>query len=775
MTLIAPVHPDPAPAIDDDAPARYVVAVRALCEFTAKAGDLDLRFTPSPTAQEGIAGHRTVASRRCADYQAELSLAGDYRELTVRGRADGYDAGRNQLEEVKTYRGELDAMPANHRQLHWAQVKIYGWLLCQRLQLREVTLALVYFDIVSEQETLICESFSAATLQAFFEQQCTVFLGWARQELAHTRTLHQALGSLTFPHASFRTGQRVLAESVYKAVSTGWCLMAQAPTGIGKTIGTLFPLLKAAPGQKLDKIFFLTAKTPGRRLALDALGVIKHSAPELKLRVLELVARDKACEHPDKACNGDSCPLARGFYDRLPAARAAALESPWLNQAGVRDAALQHQVCPYYLSQELARWADVVIADYNYYFDLSAMLFGLSQLNQWRVAVLVDEAHNMVERARQMYSASLDQSQLKTLIQSAPEPVKKALQRVDRQWSALHKAQPGAYQAYAAAPEKFVNSLNLCISTIGDHFNEHPQAVDGTLQGFYLEAIGFARIAELFDEHFIFDIARREAGGKRILSRLSLRNVVPARFIRPRLGAARCTVLFSATLNPRHYYADLLGLPDNTAWIDVESPFHHEQLDVRIVSRISTRFTHRQASLAPIVELMAEQFESRPGNYLAFFSSFDYLQQVAELMAHTHPHITLWQQARGMGEEERHAFLERFTLSSQGIGFAVLGGAFGEGIDLPGARLIGAFIATLGLPQLNPVNEQFKQRMAALFGAGYDYTYLYPGVQKVVQAAGRVIRSQSDRGVVMLIDDRFAEPKVKQLFPAWWRPETSIG
>lgn len=316
----------------------------------------------------------------------------------MRGRADGYDAGRNQLEEVKTYRGELDAMPANHRQLHWAQVKVYGWLLCQRLQLEEVTLALVYFNIVSEQETLIREPFSAVTLQRFFKQQCTIFLGWARQELAHTQALHQTLGRLKFPHASFRTGQRALAESVYKAVSTGCCLMAQAPTGIGKTVGTLFPLLKAAPVQKLDKIFFLTAKTPGRRLALDALEVIRHSAPELRLRVLELVARDKACEHPDKACNGDSCPLARGFYDRLPAARSAALESPWLNQAGVREAALLHQVCPYYLSQELARWADVVIADYNYYFDLSALLFGLGQLNQWRVAVLVDEAHNMVER-----------------------------------------------------------------------------------------------------------------------------------------------------------------------------------------------------------------------------------------------------------------------------------------------------------------------------------------------------------------------------------------
>nr|WP_183142140.1 ATP-dependent DNA helicase [Pseudomonas cichorii] len=750
------------------------MAVRALCEFTAKTGSLDLRFTPSPTAQEGIAGHRTVAARRGAAYQAELSLSGDYRELTVRGRADGYDAALKQLEEVKTYRGELDAMPANHRQLHWAQAKIYGWLLCQHLHLEEVTLALVYFNIVSEQETVIREHFSSETLRGFFEQQCEIFLYWARQELAHTSSRNQSLKTLAFPYPAFRTGQRMLAESVYKAVSTGSCLMAQAPTGIGKTVGTLFPMLKAAPTQKLDKVFFLTAKTPGRKLALDALQVIGRSAPQLRLRVLELVARDKACEHLDKACNGDSCPLANGFYDRLPAARSAALSAPWLDQAGVRQVALQHQVCPYYLSQELARWSDVVVADYNYYFDLSALLFGLAQFNQWRVAVLVDEAHNMVERARQMYSASLDQQSFNTLRQSAPQPLHKALQRLARQWSALHKEQAGDYQAYSEVPGKFLNSLNLCITAIGDYFNEYPQALDATLQGFYFEAIGFARIAELFDEHFIFDIAVRERGSKRRLSRLTLRNVVPARFIAPRLSAALGTVLFSATLKPQRYYADLLGLPGKTVCIDVESPFHHEQLDVHIVSRISTRFSHRQASLAPIVSLLGEQFQAQPGNYLAFFSSFDYLQQVVELMRQSWPQIELWQQQRGMSEGEREAFLERFTLNSQGIGFAVLGGAFGEGIDLPGARLIGAFIATLGLPQLNPVNEQFKQRMAALFGAGYDYTYLYPGVQKVVQAAGRVIRSQDDRGVVMLIDDRFAERKVQQLFPAWWQLAKSV-
>lgn len=769
-TSTTPALPAPEGAAN---PERYIVAVRALCEFTAKVGDLDLRFTPSPTAQEGIAGHRTVASRRGADYRAEVSLSGDYQSLTVRGRADGYDPVRNQLEEVKTYRGELDAMPANHRQLHWAQIKVYGWLLCQQLELSEVTLALVYFNIVTEQETLLRQTCDAHALREFFERQCAIFLKWAQQELAHTHRLHEGLRSLAFPHPTFRTGQRMLAESVYKAASTGRCLMAQAPTGIGKTVGTLFPLLKAAPGQKLDKVFFLTAKTPGRKLALDALEVIGDSAPRLGLRVLELVARDKACEHLDKACNGDSCPLARGFYDRLPAARQAALGASRLDQASVREVALAHQVCPYYLSQELARWADVVIGDYNYYFDLSALLFGLSQLNQWRVAVLVDEAHNMIDRARHMYSASLDQQRLNELRQAAPEALKKPLQRLARQWNALHKEQLADYQAYSQVPAKFVESLNLCLAAFGDYFNDQPQAVDGALQSFYFDAIGFARIAELFDEHFIFDIARRGAGSKRSLSRLSLRNVVPARFIQPRLSAARTTVLFSATLSPRNYYADLLGLPANTAWIDVESPFHHEQLDVRIVSRISTRFTHRQASLAPIVALMNNAFQARPGNYLAFFSSFDYLQQVVELLQRAHPDIPVWQQGRGMSEQERQAFLDRFTLSSRGIGFAVLGGAFGEGIDLPGARLIGAFVATLGLPQLNPVNEQFKQRMAALFGAGYDYTYLYPGVQKVVQAAGRVIRSQTDRGLVMLIDDRFAERKVQQLLPSWWQLKDS--
>lgn len=746
----------------------YRVAVRALCEFTAKVGDLDLRFTPSPTAQQGIAGHRTVASRRSAGYQTEVSLEGQYQSLTVRGRADGYDPQGNVLEEVKTFRGDFASIPVNHRQLHWAQARVYGWLLCQSLQLPQVNLALVYFDIVSEKETRVEGTWKAAELEQFFNQQCSLFLNWAEQEMRHRQARDEVAQQLVFPHAQFRTGQRSLAEAVYKTASGGRCLMAQAPTGIGKTIGTLFPLIKAMPKQQLDTLMFLTAKTPGRKLALDAAQVLYPVGSQSPFRVLELVARDKACEYPENACNGDSCPLAKGFYDRLPAARQAAVAQSPLDQQTLRNVALDHQVCPYYLSQEMARWADLVIADYNYYFDFTALLYGLAQANQWRVATLVDEAHNLVERARQMYSASLDQQTLNSVRQNAPAALDKPFKRLNREWNSLHKEQTGPYQVHPQLPAKWLSALSGCITAIGDYLNDHPQGLTGNLQAFYFEALQFNRVAELFDQHFLFDVSVRDAGRRRV-SQLNLRNIVPAGFIGPRLASAQSNVLFSATLSPRPYYANLLGLPADTVWIDVESPFSAQQLKVQVVSQISTRYVHREASLAPIVELIAAQFTQRPGNYLAFFSSFDYLQQVAELLAERHPQVPQWLQSRRMDEAARQGFLDQFTLASQGVGFAVLGGAFGEGIDLPGARLIGAFVATLGLAQLNPVNEQIKQRMAGLFGAGYDYTYLYPGLQKVVQAAGRVIRTQSDQGTLFLIDDRFAEPKVQQLLPGWWQ------
>ena len=742
---------------------RYVVAVRALCEFTAKEGDLDLRFTPSPTTQEGIAGHAVVASRRGERYRSEVTLEGDWGPLHVRGRADGYDPDRNLIEEVKTYRGQFDRIPDNHRRLAWAQLRVYGHLLCEQEDLDDVELALVYFHIGSQQETVLRETRTRFELAALFDDQCRRFVAWAEQELAHRTARDEALTALRFPHADFRPGQRQLAEAVFRANAGKRSLLAQAPTGIGKTVGTLFPVLKAAPAQDLDKIFFLAAKTPGRQLALDAAATLK-SGGTVPLRVLELSARDKACEHPDKACHGDACPLAQRFYDRLPAARAAAAEADMLDRATLREIGLAHGVCPYYLGSEMVRWSDVVVGDYNYWFDGGAMLYALALERGWKVSVLADEAHNLVTRARSMYSATLQRSDLRAARAAAPPELHKPLDKVKRAWTEVSKTAPLPYQVLDGLPDKFLVALQGAASAVTEHMAALSVPLDPALQDFYFAALQFGRLAESFGEHSLFDVTRDNERD----TTLCIRNVVPAPYLGPRFAHAHSTTLFSATLSPWHYCADLLGMPADTAWIDVDSPFTASQLDVHVAHGISTRYQARAGSLAPIAALMADQYHARPGNYLAFFSSFEYLQQAADRFERDHPDIPVWRQARRMSEPERAAFLARFALGGRGIGFAVLGGSFGEGVDLPGERLIGAFVATLGLPQVNPINEQLRRRMQAMFGAGYDYTYLYPGMQKVVQAAGRVIRTEQDRGVVWLIDDRFARPEVRALLPAWW-------
>ena len=509
----------------------YTVAVRALCEFTARAGDLDLRFTPAPSALEGMAGHSLVQSRRGKDYETEISLAGEYGDLRVRGRADGFDAQAGQLEEIKTYRGQIEGVRAHHRALHWAQARIYAHLLCQARGLQRLRVALVYFNVGNSEETVLVQEEDAATLRAFFEQQCALFLDWARSEAAHRAAREAALAALRFPMQGFRAGQRELAVAVYRvarAQQGGQCLMAQAPTGIGKTLGTIFPMLKAMPDQGLDRLFFLTAKGTGHGLALQALASVNRQiaeqhqpppqepaapqpppsppSPPARLRVLAILARDKACEHPDKACHGDSCPLARGFFDRLPAARAAALQQvPW-DPPAVRAVALAHDICPYYLSQELVRWSDVVVADYHYFYDSAAMLYALTQAQQWKVGVLVDEAHNLLERARRMYTAELSQFALAAARKSATGAVRKALDRLSRSWSALNREQTASYQAHEEVPAGLLGAVQRAVAAIADANADSPMLPGDPVLDFYWEALQFMALAEQFGGHALFDV-----------------------------------------------------------------------------------------------------------------------------------------------------------------------------------------------------------------------------------------------------------------------------
>ncbi|GGO81627.1 hypothetical protein GCM10011348_21050 [Marinobacterium nitratireducens] len=753
------------------------IAVRTLCEFAARTGSLDHRYTPSPTAEEGIEGHARVQASRGDGYQAELPLSGECRGLLLSGRADGYDPARNRLEEIKTHRGDLSRLSEAQQALHRAQLRVYGALLCARDGLESLELALIYYDIGKDRETERSEQQSAAQLQGFLDELCLAYRDWAEAESAHRAARDAALQKLRFPYREFRHGQRQLSESVYKAASTGRALMLQAPTGIGKTLGTLYPTLMALPRRSIDRVFYLTARNTGRQLALDAILQLAGTQPEpVPLRVLELSAREHACEHPDLACHGDSCPLAQGFFDRLPAARqeAAGAREP-LDRGRLRELALKHDICPYFLGQEMARWSDLVVADLNHFFDRQALLHALTKQNDWKAALLIDEAHNLIDRARGMYSTELDQQRLLQLKRTAPAALKKPLDSLARQWNALLREhgmndETGATKQLAELPKELNGALQGLVSAIGDYLAEHP--ADAALQELLFEAVGYLRLAERFGDHSLAQLSRAGRGK----ARLSIRNLVPADFLAERFAAAHSSTLFSATLSPPFYHRDLLGLPADTVWQEVESPFAADQLEARFETAVSTRFRDRQASIEPIARILDAQFRAQPGNYLAYFSSFAYLDAVYERLQQDAPELPLWRQSSGMSQQARQDFLDRFDDSGQGIGFAVLGGAFAEGIDLPGERLIGAFVATLGLPPFDDWHEELRARLQRRFGRGYDYAYLYPGMQKVVQAAGRVIRTPEDRGTVILIDDRFARPEVRSLLPAWWQiPARLVG
>ena len=345
------------------------------------------------------------------------------------------------------------------------------------------------------------------------------------------------------------------------------------------------------------------------------------------------------------------------------------------------------------------------------------------------------------------------------------------LDKLSSSWVSLIRQQEKPYDVYSHIPEEFELLLQRAITKITDYLAENPTYNESNLLNFYFDALQFATLSESFGLHSIFDISKSESniGLFQQDSVLSIRNVIPATFLNGRFKAASSTTLFSATLSPASFFNDMLSLPEQTQFLDVESPFDAKQLTVTVAHHISTRFRVRSQSLLPLVDLVAKQYRDRPGNYIFFLSSFDYLNDVKNLFIDKYPKIPTRSQLRMMSEGDRERFVNDFTIDSQGIVFAVLGGSFGEAIDLPGDRLIGAFIATLGLPQINEVNEQMRIRMQEIFGLGYEYTYLYPGLQKVVQAAGRVIRTTSDTGVIYLMDDRYDDFKIKKLLPKWWQ------
>jgi DNA excision repair protein ERCC-2 len=797
MNASLPASATDAKPAPDELDSSYRISVRALCEFTGRAGDLDRRFASSPTARQGIAAHQLVARRRSPQHQIEMPL--EYRQgpVHVVGRADIFDPEGKELEEIKSCLGPPRSRASAHRSMNRAQLRTYGAMLCRAQGLQRIRLTLTYFDLLSETEHRESEDCDAQALIAELNERCEAFAAWARQEIAHRDSRDRSLSELAWPFGEFRAGQHDLAAAVYRSVRTGSLLRMQAPTGIGKTLGAIYPALRAVAAARTDRIFYLTAKGTGRQNAIAAMrrlidpprpSDITTRPSDITIRVLELVAREHACEHPDRECHGDSCPLARGFHDRLPAARQLAVSRRLLDRDMVRSIALEHEICPYHLSTEVLPFADLVVGDCNYWFDRHAMLSSLALEHQWRVTLLIDEAHHLVDRSRAMYSDTLSLLQF-IARRGSGLPVDQVIDQFDLLAQALPQGASASSALLDEPPRGLLRALNRLNRRIGLQLEEGASLTPELLQ-LYFRCLSFTSLAEQFADHSICEVsidepysplargapqsaAENGAARARIRGadstdiRISLHNVVPAPFIRERIEAAQSIVMFSATLHPEAFDRAMLGWNRAHHSLALASPFDPARLRVRTIP-LTTRLDRRKESARSIAALIARQYREAPGCYIAFFSSFDYLAQIEAVLKAEFPELPQRSQQRSMSEAERARFVAGFDPERPSVALAVLGGVFSEGMDLPGDKLIGAFIVTLGMPQVNPLNQAFCARIEQLFGQGFEFTYLYPGICKVIQAAGRVIRDTEDRGTLLLIDERWRQARYRTLLPAHW-------
>lgn len=779
----------------------HTVQVRELVEFVHRRGNLggEREFVGSNRALAGIRGHQKIQRSRPTGYLTELPVefAVEAPEFTleIRGRIDGLllTSQAVLLEEIKTVHGswnhEADA-------LHWAQLKCYGFIYAQAHALSELDLQLVYLELPTGELTEFRQTFSFEVLAVFFYATTAIYLEWLRERHQWCQRRNASVAALAFPFPEYRPGQRELAVAAYRVLAKGGRLFLAAPTGIGKTISVLFPAVKALGEGKLERVFYLTARTVGRAIAEKALADLRRIG--LKLRAVTLTAKEKVCIRQGRACDPLTCPLALGYYDRIKPAMREALAQEEITRVVLETVGQQHQVCPFELSLDLSVWTDAIICDYNYVFDPQVYLRRHFAETGGAYGFLVDEAHNLVDRARDMFSADLDGREILDVKRALKTAVPRCAKALAKLHAAMRQAgSPGESGREVFAPSDPIRELNLfpIQTTAGKERRsgalterELPRAVIESLEtalaeaeiwlasnqpaefreallALYFQMHSFRRTAELYDERFVAIIESP------LPDKLRLFCLDPSQLLRQALARGQAAIFFSATLTPMDYYRALLGgAPDDPA-LQLSSPFPPEHLGILLQDRIQTHFKGRAESLGDVVAAIGALVQGRRGNYLVYFPSYHYLQATLQAFQASHPSVTVLAQRAGMTEPERDAFLAAFAVEHGEtlVGFAVLGGIFGEGIDLVGERLIGAVIVGVGLPQLCVERDLIRDYFERHSAPGFEFAYTFPGMNRVLQAVGRVIRSETDRGIVLLIDARFNELRYRRLFPPWWR------
>jgi len=750
----------------------FSLSVRDLVAFCHRSGDIDHRYTPSPSAEQGMEGHQRIYRRRPDSYVREYPVSYLHRQgdihLQLRGRADGFDPERGLVEEIKTCRVDPRKIPASVSRLHLAQARIYAALIAGEQSLDEVAVQLTWFNIDTDEEAPLLQSYTRAQLQAFLAETLAAFADWLELLGLRRRSRQASLQGLAFPHGEFRQGQRVVAELVYKCIDQGGQAMLEAPTGIGKTAAVLYPALKALGEQKHEALVFVTARTVGRRSAEDCLALMAGAGMEVSS--LSLTAKESICFSPGRACHGDDCPFARGYYDRLPDALVEAVQYGVLDRPGVETIARAHEICPYQLAQDLLPWVDIVVADMHYVYSLTAGVGALMSRDERRWSILLDEAHNLPERAREMYSARLSKAELMRVKRSAFPGVKRALERVNRAMLALQKEDWGEEAFREALPADLVNSLGDVVAAVGSAMADDPRFVPANpeLMTFYFALLQWLRVAENWGQEYRLQLQRGK--GSQGLS-MGLNCLDPARLLAQCQARAHAVIAFSATLSPQHWMRQLTGLDESAVCRRLESPFEPAQLQVELETAIDTRYRQRESSAPELARRLARFLRQAPGNCMVYFPSYRYLGSVLELMMADESlwhERRLWQQLPEQSLEERDELFQALRSHRNVAAFCILGGVFSEGIDLPGELLSAVAIVGVGLPQVGSERENLREWYQQAYGAGFEYAYLYPAMQKVDQALGRVVRTTTDSGRALLIDSRYGWKAYRSLLPPWW-------
>lgn len=764
-----------------------LISARELAERASQDGNLGGGTADHATSEEGKALHKLLAGTQGEGFRSEYPLSADFQSGSVTyrisGRADGVVEGEIPIVlEFKTV--THSAFERASSRLGRAQVTVYAALYALSKGAKRVTARLVIATPDGEKVKNSDRTFTVDEISISLHALLSKVTPLARNEAESLARIHPELSDLKFPHPCLRDGQRELISSVASAVRGGKRLFAQAPTGIGKTVSVLYGAARAMGGSDIRRIFYLTAKASTRREAYAAAGRLASAGAGL--RTVVLTAKEQICPRRNSAdfiCDPEHCPLAKGYYDR----RAAALESLLLNYKGypagaISQAAAKHSVCPYELSLDLSEYCDIIICDYNYAFDPAVKLrryFADDAYCGGRNVFLIDEAHNLPERARDIFSATLSRKDIEkvrvaasgdNLLSSALDALDLAIchagELCEENMTEQDGVRCGYYFNLNPLPElddAVARALERAELFYFTHRTDLPLA--GAASRFRGVCKKWQNAAENFDERYRTYIERI---GEEVS--LKLYCLDPSARLDEALSEAYASVFFSATLTPADYFSDILGGGRSSRSISLPSPFPRENLGLIALTSVSTRFEDRERSYKRIAGAIAATVAAKRGNYIVYFPSYKYMQSVTDIFCARYPNVAVAIQKSGMTRGEREEFLSFFE-EDEGrlrVGFCVLGGSFSEGVDLPGSRLIGTVIVGVGLPGLsaerNIIRDYFENRAEC----GYDYSYTYPGMNSILQAAGRVIRRPEDRGVVVLIDDRYAEEKYRALYPPHW-------